>query len=104
MKARKQLHAIVCSEPSRTLRALKSMSLRSRRKNAAPGKRSETKLSEARPGVSFGKGFLARFAGSLCGAALLVCLAGGIPLKAQLARSGAQTGSRARVAGERKSP
>jgi len=119
------------------------MSLRSRRKNVAPGKRSETKWSEAPPGVTFGKDFLARFsgrqndalskalspakagsiissdrypgfrslrslhpglnsaarfAGSLCGAALLVFLACGIPAKAQLARSRAQTGSRARVA------
>src|SRR5260370_12352132 len=149
MKARKQLQAIARSDPSRTLRDLKSMSLRSRRKNIALGERSGTKLSEGQHGVWFGKGFVARlsgrqhdafskarspakagsiissdrypgfrslrslhpelnsaarFAGSFCGAALFVCLACGIPLKAQLARSEAQTGSRARVAGEPKSP
>src|SRR5712692_2226535 len=149
MEIRKQLYAIGRSAPSRTLRDLKPRSLRSRRKNVAPGKRSETKWSEAPPGVPFGKGFLARFsgrqndafgkalapakaglitnplaypgfrslrslhpglnsaarfAGSLCGAALLVCLACGIPVKAQLARSRAQTGSRARVAGAPDAP
>jgi hypothetical protein len=39
------------------------MSLRSRRKRIAPGKRSETKWGVAPPGVSFGEEFLARFSG-----------------------------------------
>src|ERR1043165_9279547 len=47
----------------RTLRDRHAMSLRSRRKRIAPGKRSETKWSVAPPGVSFGEEFLARFSG-----------------------------------------
>ena len=64
---------------------------------AYPGFRS---LRSLHPGLNSA----ARFAGSLCGAALLVCLACGIQEKAQLARSRAQTGSRARVAGAPDAP
>src|SRR5438552_11415282 len=40
-----------------------SMSLRSRRKKIAPGKRSETKWSEAPPGVAQQRDFQAHFSG-----------------------------------------
>src|SRR5712692_5865149 len=86
-----------------TLRDQNSMSLRSRRKIIAPGKRSETKWSVAAPGVPQQEKISARFAGWLCVAAIVVAVAPATRLRAQLAPSGAQTASRARIAGKTES-
>src|SRR5438067_7942663 len=131
----------------RTLRDQNSMSRRSRRKKIAPGKRSETKWSEAPPWVTQQRNFqahfsgrqhdaygnalsrakaglafyggeypgfrslrslhpglysVARFAGSLCAATLIVFLAT-TTLRAQLAGLGRHAFSRSRLASKQKS-